>query len=308
MSRRPCARPCRRRRAARSRSRRSHAGRREDAPASATRAGARRPDCHSETVCAPMIARVKASDRSSAVSHVQEFTLGAPLEHPREQQATEQRTGDPPSSIRSSRRDPAARPGAGWRLREAPTASRRHTRARSAPPARLDVRRAARPPSGARVLRAGADGGLGWQAIESLLDCSEYFAGLLAHPQHVRPLATSVDPRPLTCYRPQPPLGLAGHGQPGCARRGAAQTPAALLPSGGVEHRLARCARDRARLDAAVFRLPVERIRAGYYSDAYFVHTKRLLEARGPPPASDRCRCSRRRSRCSAASTRRSRS
>jgi nicotinate phosphoribosyltransferase len=34
-----------------------------------------------------------------------------------------------------------------------------------------------------------------------------------------------------------------------------------------------------ARLDPAIFRLPVERIRAGYYSDAYFVYTKQLLEA-----------------------------
>jgi nicotinate phosphoribosyltransferase len=33
------------------------------------------------------------------------------------------------------------------------------------------------------------------------------------------------------------------------------------------------------RLDPAIFRLPVERIREGYYSDAYFVHTKSLLEA-----------------------------
>jgi nicotinate phosphoribosyltransferase len=32
------------------------------------------------------------------------------------------------------------------------------------------------------------------------------------------------------------------------------------------------------RLDPAVFRLPVERIRSGYYSDAYFVYTKQLLE------------------------------
>ncbi len=35
----------------------------------------------------------------------------------------------------------------------------------------------------------------------------------------------------------------------------------------------------RARLDPAVFRLPVERIRSGYYSDAYFVYTKQALEA-----------------------------
>jgi nicotinate phosphoribosyltransferase len=33
------------------------------------------------------------------------------------------------------------------------------------------------------------------------------------------------------------------------------------------------------RLDPAIFRLPVERIREGYYSDAYFVYTKQLLEA-----------------------------
>jgi nicotinate phosphoribosyltransferase len=39
-----------------------------------------------------------------------------------------------------------------------------------------------------------------------------------------------------------------------------------------------------ARLDPAIFRLPVERIREGYYSDAYFVHTKRLLEAEGEHP------------------------
>ena len=32
------------------------------------------------------------------------------------------------------------------------------------------------------------------------------------------------------------------------------------------------------RLDPEIFRLPVERIRAGYYSDAYFVFTKQLLE------------------------------
>src|SRR3977135_1008001 len=39
-----------------------------------------------------------------------------------------------------------------------------------------------------------------------------------------------------------------------------------------------------ARLDPAIFRLPVQRIRDGYYSDAYFVHTKSLLEAEGHHP------------------------
>jgi nicotinate phosphoribosyltransferase len=38
------------------------------------------------------------------------------------------------------------------------------------------------------------------------------------------------------------------------------------------------------RLDPAIFRLPVERIRDGYYSDAYFVYTKQLLEAENHRP------------------------
>src|SRR5579862_1526399 len=38
------------------------------------------------------------------------------------------------------------------------------------------------------------------------------------------------------------------------------------------------------RLDPAVFRLPVDRIRDGYYSDAYFVTTKRLLEEQDHHP------------------------
>jgi nicotinate phosphoribosyltransferase len=37
--------------------------------------------------------------------------------------------------------------------------------------------------------------------------------------------------------------------------------------------------KERERLSPAVFRLPVEKIRDGYYSDAYFNHTKTLLEA-----------------------------
>jgi nicotinate phosphoribosyltransferase len=40
----------------------------------------------------------------------------------------------------------------------------------------------------------------------------------------------------------------------------------------------------RTRLDPSVFRLPVERIRDGYYSDAYFNFTKGLLEERGRHP------------------------
>jgi nicotinate phosphoribosyltransferase len=41
----------------------------------------------------------------------------------------------------------------------------------------------------------------------------------------------------------------------------------------------------RTRLDPSVFRLPVERIRSGYYSDAYFNFTKELLEENGLSPA-----------------------
>jgi nicotinate phosphoribosyltransferase len=38
------------------------------------------------------------------------------------------------------------------------------------------------------------------------------------------------------------------------------------------------------RLDPSIFRLPVERIRNGYYSDQYFVYTKAVLEAEGHHP------------------------
>ena len=41
----------------------------------------------------------------------------------------------------------------------------------------------------------------------------------------------------------------------------------------------------RTRLGPSVFRLPVERIRSGYYSDAYFNYTKELLEERGDCPS-----------------------
>jgi nicotinate phosphoribosyltransferase len=41
---------------------------------------------------------------------------------------------------------------------------------------------------------------------------------------------------------------------------------------------------ERERLPVSVFRLPVQRIRSGYYSDAYFNYTKALLEAEGRHP------------------------
>src|SRR3712207_935819 len=41
---------------------------------------------------------------------------------------------------------------------------------------------------------------------------------------------------------------------------------------------------ERERLAPSVFRLPVAKLRAGHYSDAYFNHTKALLEADGRHP------------------------
>ena len=41
---------------------------------------------------------------------------------------------------------------------------------------------------------------------------------------------------------------------------------------------------ERQRLAPSTFRLPVEKIRDGYYSDAYFNHTKALLEAEDRHP------------------------
>src|SRR5690242_12795485 len=41
----------------------------------------------------------------------------------------------------------------------------------------------------------------------------------------------------------------------------------------------------RERLPSETFRLPVERMREGYYSDAYFNFTKTLLEASGHRPS-----------------------
>jgi nicotinate phosphoribosyltransferase len=48
---------------------------------------------------------------------------------------------------------------------------------------------------------------------------------------------------------------------------------------------VAKPVRPRERLDPEVFRLPVEKIREGYYTDAYFNFTKELLEAEGHRPS-----------------------
>jgi nicotinate phosphoribosyltransferase len=47
---------------------------------------------------------------------------------------------------------------------------------------------------------------------------------------------------------------------------------------------VAKPVRQRERLDPAVYRLPVEKIRDGYYTDAYFNFTKELLEKEGRHP------------------------
>src|SRR5829696_4912352 len=62
----------------------------------------------------------------------------------------------------------------------------------------------------------------------------------------------------------------------GPAARGRARRPGGDPPGRG------RCV---TRLDPATFRLPVERVRDGYYSDAYFNHTKTLLEHEDRHPA-----------------------
>ena len=42
--------------------------------------------------------------------------------------------------------------------------------------------------------------------------------------------------------------------------------------------------RHRPRLDPSIFNLPVERMRAGYYSDKYFVRAREILLADGERP------------------------
>ncbi|HTZ88166.1 MAG TPA: quinolinate phosphoribosyl transferase [Solirubrobacteraceae bacterium] len=56
-------------------------------------------------------------------------------------------------------------------------------------------------------------------------------------------------------------------------------TPAGPPPSGDSP-----TTADRARIPASVFRLPVQKLREGWYSDAYFNLTKQLLEAEGKRP------------------------
>ncbi len=62
----------------------------------------------------------------------------------------------------------------------------------------------------------------------------------------------------------------------------------------------------RVRLEPDVFRLPVQRLREGYYADAYFVYTKQLLEDVGHHPRV-LLQVFQKQSRCSGGSTSRSR-
>ena len=64
----------------------------------------------------------------------------------------------------------------------------------------------------------------------------------------------------------------------------------------------------RKRLDPAIFNLPVERMRAGYYSDKYFVRTREVLLRDGYRPRASPCRSSASSRPSWAAWTRRSRS
>jgi nicotinate phosphoribosyltransferase len=56
--------------------------------------------------------------------------------------------------------------------------------------------------------------------------------------------------------------------------------PSHLRPAGPPPPPL----RDRERLDPSIFHLPVERMRAGYYSDKYFVRAREVLQADGHDP------------------------
>jgi nicotinate phosphoribosyltransferase len=56
------------------------------------------------------------------------------------------------------------------------------------------------------------------------------------------------------------------------------------MSSNSVDRYRRAMVEDRSRLDPATFQLPVGRIRAGYYSDAYFNSTKELLEAEDRHP------------------------
>ena len=69
------------------------------------------------------------------------------------------------------------------------------------------------------------------------------------------------------------------------AARGRQGRAAEILRVEGGQARVASSAPTRSRLDPEVFRLPVERIREGYYSDAYFNLTRGLLR---PTPATGR--------------------
>ena len=64
----------------------------------------------------------------------------------------------------------------------------------------------------------------------------------------------------------------------------------------------------RKRLPPEIFDLPVEKMREGYYTDAYFNHTRATLLARRPPPARRDAGLPEAATRCSAGWTRRSRS
>ena len=135
--------------------------------------------------------------------------------------------------------------------------------------------------------------------VGALAASTEIFGWMTRHPTH--PLARALaKPGHELQHRlgTREPSADAARGRGGRARR---------LP------RARSMARDgvittRRRLEPAIFDLPVEKMRAGWYTDAYFNHTRATLLRDGRHPQRRACRCSRRRTPSSAAWTRRSRS
>src|ERR1019366_1034103 len=77
---------------------------------------------------------------------------------------------------------------------------------------------------------------------------------------------------------------LPGRGTDSGSPGGAGRAGTSSQPTTYTVSPMATQASARQRLDPEISRLPIERIRRGYYSDAYFVYTKQLLEAENHHP------------------------
>ena len=179
-----------------------------------------------------------------------------------------------PSTRRSpatSRASTAVDDGQGARaLRHAPGGAARCSAPSSPQPL------AARAP--ALAAPAGAPRSDRWRRWASRSSCSP---GRERHPRLAR--------RPRASPVPAPPCSArVATAEPGEAELEVAERALAALlaaeDSAARPHEH-RAARTRRRLPSEVFDLPVEKMRDGYYSDAYFVFTKQVLERDGAPPA-----------------------